>query len=621
VADLDGDGTAEVIGAAYSIVVLDGASGALEWRVASGHDRSQPGASNVGRTWPGVAAADLDGNGDLEIVSAHSGGYLSVYNHQGYFEPGWPQQPAPGAELRSLAVYDLEKNGDLEILAASTRSEGQWFAYEHDGTARGGQWPQHGPDSATNGYTSGCYNQNVAAGDLNLDGRAEIIGPNDTHYLAAFHDDGSQVRANALYGKNPDGTNKFWSRVGVHVDHSVDLRGYANCGAENRPNFANSAPLVIDVNQDGATEVVVIGNVYNCGTSPYTDLYEIPYVLNGDRTRWSGEGFDWTTLPAPDGQAAPLSEDYGVIESSLPNPAAADLDGDGNLEILYASYDGRVHAYWLDKSEHGSWPYSVYNPAEGFYRFASEPAVADLDADGLAEVIFASWTQKSSARTGRLHILSSAGVPIYEVDLPPAFGSSGWNGAMAAPTLADIDGDPDLEVVLNTAHSGLVAYDLPGTSEARLLWGTGRGNYQRSGSLISGSLDSSEVRVSQRIARAGDTLTYTILLRNPGPTLENVTVTDVLPPGLAYAGNASATSGPAATGSLQESGGTVTWNGAVASSGPVTIRFDAAISPEISSALVIENTVLIETGLGSSLQRKAVTIVNGFAGFFPFVIK
>jgi hypothetical protein len=53
VADLDGDGKMEVIGAAYSIFVVDGATGELKWRVASGHDRSEPDAGNVGRTWPG----------------------------------------------------------------------------------------------------------------------------------------------------------------------------------------------------------------------------------------------------------------------------------------------------------------------------------------------------------------------------------------------------------------------------------------------------------------------------------------------------------------------------------------------------------------------------------------
>jgi hypothetical protein len=52
---------------------------------------------------------------------------------------------------------------------------------------------------------------------------------------------------------------------------------------------------------------------------------------------------------------------------------------------------------------------------------------------------------------------------------------------LAAPTLADIDGDADLEIVLNTSHSGFVAYDLPGTANALILWGTGRGSYLRAG--------------------------------------------------------------------------------------------------------------------------------------------
>jgi len=284
-----------------------------------------------------------------------------------------------------------------------------------------------------------------------------------------------------MYGTNPDGSNKVWSRVGVHVDHAVDLRGWANCGTEHRPNFAHSAPVIVDVNGDGSLEFIVVGNIYNCGTSPYTSLYEMPYILNADRTRWSGNGFDWTTLPSPDESSTPLSEDWNVIENNQPNPVAVDLDNDGFLEILYPSYDGRLHAYWLDKTEHGNWPFGVYNPSEAVFRFASEPVIADLNNDGLAEVIFSSWVQKGTYLTGKLHILDYLGNPIHEVNLPSAYGSPNWNGALAAPTLANIDSDPDLELVLNTTHSGFVSYDLPGTSNARILWGTSRGSTLRAG--------------------------------------------------------------------------------------------------------------------------------------------
>lgn len=249
------------------------------------------------------------------------------------------------------------------------------------------------------------------------------------------------------------------------------------------------------------------------------------YIFNADRSRFNVGGYDWETVPVDTG--APLSEDYTVIESVMPNPVVVDLGGDGEREILYASYDGRLHAFWLDKTEHHNWPYDVNATGPGI-RFASESVVADLDDDGTAEVIFASWPEKGSNAVGKLHVFDYQGTVLHELDLPAAFGGADWNGALAAPTLADID-DPDLELVLNTAHSGVVAYDLPGTADARVLWGTGRGNYQRTGSVLAGTLQGSYMRATPTRPGAGDTLRYQIYLTNPGPELESVTVTNTLP--------------------------------------------------------------------------------------------
>ena len=154
-----------------------------------------------------------------------------------------------------------------------------------------------------------------------------------------------------------------------------------------------------------------------------------------------------------------------------------DLDNDGKREILFASYDGKMHAYRLDKTEHGNWPYSIYKKAEGFYRFASEPVVADLDRDGCSEVIFTSWTEKASSglRLGKLHILDCRGNVIHEQNLPrPKSSSRHENGALPAPTIADLDGDADYELVINTINSGFVAYDLPGSAGAKIQWRSGR---------------------------------------------------------------------------------------------------------------------------------------------------
>lgn len=466
VANIDGDAQREIIAGSYDLVALDGETGALQWRVENGS-----------RVWPSIALADITGDGTLEIIVGRSGDQLSIYTTAGGLV--WSRNPFGGGEIRTLAVADLENDGLLEIIVgrASGGATKQLNVYEPDGSVRPG-WPARRDGEP--GYGWGMYNQNAAAADLDGDGFKEIIGPTDTHYITALNRGGDQLFTNSIYDKPNPGDRRVWSQVGVHVQHSVDLLGYANCGVEHRPNFADSSPVLTDLDGNGMGELIVVGNVYNCGTDPYTSLYHMPFILNLDRTRWSAASFDWTEIPFPDSAAAPLSEDYNLIETAVPNPVIADLDGDGYPEILFPSYDGRLHAYWLDKSEHGAWPYSIYNPAEGQLRFASEPVVADLDNDSQAEVIFASWTAKGSGQSGRLHVLSSLGQRLFEVDLPAGVGED-WNGAMAAPTLANVDLDPDLEVILLTANSGVVVYDLPGSANARILWATGRGGYLRSG--------------------------------------------------------------------------------------------------------------------------------------------
>jgi hypothetical protein len=482
VADLDGDGDLEVIASAYSIAVLDGRTGSLLWRMPSGHDRSQPGAASVGRTWPGIVVADVDADGRAEIVSAHSGGWVSVYDHQGYFEAGWPQRRGT-SELRGLAVGDLEDDGTLEIVVnAAVGSGTNTWVLEHGGATRPG-WPRVGNGP---GYAYGVFNDNAAIADLEGNGTSEVIVPSDVHYICAYRPDGTPLPTHAAYG------SRVWGQVGVWESPVIELRGWGTCSQgdgraeRNRTNFAHGPAAVADVDGDGTLEIIAVGNTYDCAASPYASLYSGIFIFNRDRSRFSNGVYDWTTVPTDTG--APLIEDYNVIESVHPNPVVADLDGDGEKEVLFPSYDGRMHAFWLDKSEHGNWPYSIHDSGEGILRLASEPVVADLDDDGEAEVIFTSWVQKGTYATGKLHILSSTGVPLREVVLPGAYGSPDWNGAMAAPTLDNIDGDADLEVVITTAHSGFVAYDLPGTRRARVQWGTGRGGYRRAGVAEAGAL-------------------------------------------------------------------------------------------------------------------------------------
>lgn len=459
VADIDNDGQQEILWGAYDLVALNGNNGNVEWRAESGS-----------RLWPGIAIADLTGNGDLEIIVGRGGDSLTVYNHQGDIE--WQRNPFGGGEIRTLAVTDLDNDGQLEIIVgrASGGATKQVNVYNANGSVRPG-WPARRDGEP--GYGWGMYNENIAIADMDGDGDKEIFAPTDTHYITALDDDGNQLPVNAVY------TNRdYWAEVGVHVDHVADVRGYANCGTEHRPNFANAAPTISDVNGDGVMELIVVGDVYNCAIGdPDGDLYYLPWIFKLDRTRWSGNGYNWTTIPNPSPNSGPLSQDYNVIENSVTNAVVVDLDDDGLKEIIYPSYDGKMHAYWLDKTEHGNWPYDV--PGSGI-RFASEPVVIDWDNDGYAEIIFTSWPEKRDNLVGQLHVLDYQGNQLHAINLPAPF-SGDWNGGLGAPTIANVDGDADWELVIGTSHSGVVVYDLPGSAGARVLWSTGRGSYERTG--------------------------------------------------------------------------------------------------------------------------------------------
>ena len=477
VADLDNDGKPEVITGSYRVSVLNGDDGGVKFA-----------SEKSGRIWPGIGIDDIDADGNLEIITGDNTGSVTVRDHTG--EIVWRRSPS-GKEIRSLAVVDLDNDGVMEIIAGTAGGRLNTWVYGHDGGLRSG-WPRPvDGDGKTEGYAAGIYNDNIAVADLDEDGRMEIVVPSDVHYICAYKDDGTPIKANEIYG------GKVWGGVGIWESLNTELKGWGECNGNRaesyRTNFANGPAVTADMDGDGKLEIVVVGNVYDCKIGdPEGSAYLGVYVLNADRGRFKTDRFDWTNPPVDTG--APLSLNYEIIENPTPNPAVADLNGDGYKEIVFSSYDGNVHAITLDKTEFragagGRWPFSLNRPEEGIYWYATEPVIADLNNDGKAEVIVATWPQRGSHKTGAVIILNYLGNEIFRTSLPKPLYDESYNGALAAPTLDDIDGDPDLELVLTTRYTGTLAWDLPGTESAKVLWGTGRGNYGRSGKATAAVTD------------------------------------------------------------------------------------------------------------------------------------
>ena len=475
--DINQDGVKEIIWANFKVFAFDGITGTALWSFWAGNDCDGPDVYHGIGTDTNVAIADINGDGFGEIVTAHTNGLVCAYDRNGYFLPGFPLQPLGRTDpIGSLSVFDLDNDGYYEIIIGWGMANNlNICVIGHDGTIKAG-WPQYVPNPNANAL--GIFGENIAVGDINHDGFGELVAPSDTGKTCAYTHNGSALSINPVFNSWMTG----WPDVVNYENYEKEKFGWEPNGLFY---MGTEQPATIaDINADGSFEIVIVGVVY---TNPddwnFQPLYTKPFLYNLDRTRFNSGIYNWEGgLPQ---SGAPLSNDWNVIARKRTNPVVVDLDGDGKKEILSSSFDGKLHCYWLDRTEHGNWPYSVYDSAEGRIRFSSEPAVADLDGNGSLEVIFTSWPQYYSNVGGHLFILNSQGTLLHKVALP--YGDNGsvgnlyYDGCLAAPTIGDVDSDGQPEIVLGTVYAGLVVYDLPGAVLGSAPWPTGRHDYARTG--------------------------------------------------------------------------------------------------------------------------------------------
>ncbi len=475
VCDIDSDGALEIIFSNYSITVLDAATGKTEWKVNSGYDINTPlqefGASN-GHTWSDIEIHDINGDGQKEIITGHGRGVVSVLSGSGHFLPGWPQRPLD-ASIRSIEVADLDCDGKKEIVVGfGIDSHQSIYVYNYDGTLRTG-WPQTQGTNGAKTWTYGTFMDTIAISDLNGDGMSEIIVPSDLSYVSVFEPDGSVFMANqSVFG------NKSWGQIALFEDYSAEIRndnggwGYAVTGNEMREElykgeFGHAKAKVYDFDSDGKKEIVVSTIMCNRKYAPVyppTEYMTIA-ILNADRTRYknTAKGYNWETIPMDLGE--PLVQNTESVASNVyQSPTISDIDSDGEPEILFNSYNGKVHCFSLSKKEPYAWPYSLTKRTSPRFEYASPVVCRDIDFDGKQEVIFTSffdYTQGYGNIRGYLYILNYEGKLMHKIELPDTKEPGHYpNGSMAAPVVEDIDSDGAYEIIINTMHSAICVYDL-----------------------------------------------------------------------------------------------------------------------------------------------------------------
>lgn len=135
-------------------------------------------------------------------------------------------------------------------------------------------------------------------------------------------------------------------------------------------------------------------------------------------------------------------------------PALADLDADGDLDILLGSFNRDVR--WFRNDGDPMSPRFVAasdepiaDPGRGSYL---TPAVGDLDADGDLDLVVG----ESSGEINHFENVGTPAAPRFELVTDAISGID--VGVRSSPALVDVDGDDDLDLVVGEESRGLVVH-------------------------------------------------------------------------------------------------------------------------------------------------------------------
>ncbi|TAL59505.1 MAG: T9SS type B sorting domain-containing protein [Bacteroidetes bacterium] len=405
IVDVDGDGNTDIVasvdrGCGNAIYALNGSNGTLKW-IFTVPPPAPPSAP---------AVADIDGNGTMEVVF----GADSIYVLDGITGTRkwiYPVFPGMGNQAQTPTLADVDNNGDMEIIIPD-----QYFLYVLDGTTAALQWSYPVPFAGApavadidgngdkeiilNGYSGGVPAPAIVALDgtsgllqwaypvLNTGSTysspavADIDGDGDMDVVSFFIDGSAAVQA--LYALDGTTGTLLWT---INIAASLAVQA--------------SFPAIADIDGNGSMEVVIgDGNGVVHALSGATGAQIWSFTMSGTGSWWSG---------------SPKIGDFNPSSPCLETIVSTSYNSSGTSDIYMLSSTGGLLWNYQNPGFTTEGISAGDIDDDGCVEIVVTPDVSNGSIYG----IFALDDVTGSSNCGSLCGLSCASFPLFSISVTP----------------------------------------------------------------------------------------------------------------------------------------------------------------------------------------------------------
>ncbi len=437
--------------------------------------------------------ADVDGDGDLDLLAGKADlGTITFYRNDGTGPDGTPRFTFVTSTFEGIQIY--ESNPQCNGRAAPG-----------SGMMPGDEVPG-GPAAPALAETSRKHGANaLRLVDVTGDGLPELFwGDFFAPSLYFFGNTGTPADPtftlvsdrfpigqpltsggyNASTFGDSDGDGDLDLVVGVQRGLCFDIRSsvdnllfYENAGTAAAPDFQRRSDRLLTAVDVGSRATVAVEDIDGDGDPDVVVGSESSPDASGRARLALYRNVGTATAPSlvlEDADWLSLAYDYGGYA-----PIFGDLDGDGDPDLIVGGFNGRF-ALLLNDGTQTAPNFRLVETTTGTPGFGgvdagqyARGALGDVDGDGDLDFV-------TGASSGRVRLYRNTGTPQTpsfateangmptqpDLDHALAIGIPDDTGEDSAPTLTDLDGDGDLDLLIGRSTGQILVYRNTGSRTA-----------------------------------------------------------------------------------------------------------------------------------------------------------